>query len=94
MLEIIILLGLLNAAALICLDKWHVLDEYQAHLGHIKWLPAADCFFCLGFWMAAFQLGLGVLFFVIEPSRHLILIPFCSTVISTFLSHAILDIKR
>ena len=38
------------SSVLICLLKWGVLDYYQARWER-PWLPAAGCYFCLGFWL-------------------------------------------
>lgn len=32
--------------------KWGWLDVYEARYGHIRWLPSASCFLCLGFWLS------------------------------------------
>jgi hypothetical protein len=47
----ILLLGIV-ITLLQCFKKWGWLDYYAAHYGHIKWLPDAGCYLCLGFWLS------------------------------------------
>lgn len=94
MLEIIVITALVVATIILALRKWGVLNWYGAHLGHISWLPAYDCYLCLGFWMAAFfhfpMVGVSLVFGDFIDAIKFLLVPFCSTAISTYLTHAII----
>lgn len=50
MLEFIIITGLSIAGLLFCLTKWGVLSWYQVY--RKKWMPEADCYFCISSWLA------------------------------------------
>jgi hypothetical protein len=51
MITAIIILSCLNLTIIQCLKKWGVLDYYSAKFGHLNWLPKADCYLCLSFWL-------------------------------------------
>jgi len=87
MLELSTNIGLFNATVLMILLKFGILEDYAARFGHIPWLPPGDCFFCLGFWFAVLE---SIGFFIISPDPKWLVIPFISTAVSTFVSHAII----
>ena len=88
-LSLVLLIGLLNASILITLLKFDILENYEARFGHYRFLPRGDCFFCLGFWIAVLQ---AICFAIVSPGFEWIIFPFCSTAVSTYISHAIIKI--
>lgn len=89
MIEQIMIIALLVTTIILLLRKWKILDLYEAYYGHVKWLPASDCYICLGFWLSWILLGISL---IISWHFHLIqlLIPFCTIPIIAFLTHVII----
>lgn len=87
MLDTIIIIALLATTIILLLRKWHILDLYEAYYGHIKWLPASDCYICLGFWISVILLAIALPF---SFSWIKLLVPFCTIPIITFLTHVII----
>ena len=81
MLELIIIAGLLNTTLLICFKKWKWLQWYAIHKQ--PWMPAADCYLCLGFWMAAFEI-VGVIYLF---GWMYIIVPFCSAALTNYFTN-------
>ena len=90
----IIITGLIVSTIILALRKWGFFNWYGAHLGHIKWLPAYDCYLCIGFWMAGFfHFPVAILAILVGDYYSVLcyfLIPFASTAISTLITHAII----
>ncbi|MEI8142830.1 MAG: hypothetical protein WCG90_08190 [Chitinophagia bacterium] len=72
MLETIILLILLNTTLIHCASKWGLLERYNTY--RKKWMPLADCFLCIGFWLGVVEAFILVFS---APSFGLLLLPFC-----------------
>jgi len=72
MLEVIVILILLNTTLLHCASKWKILEWFALH--RKSWMPSADCFLCLSFWMGVIQ---ALVFCIYVPSWWLLLLPFC-----------------
>ena len=50
LLTFIVTASLIAAGVLFCFKKWGWLSAYNVH--RKKWMPAADCFFCISFWFS------------------------------------------
>lgn len=81
-LHIVIILGLLNTTILICFKKWGWLDLYAAYR-RVWWMPNADCYLCLGFWLSLLQ----VLLYGTLSGHWYLLVPFCSAALTNYLTN-------
>lgn len=81
MLEFTLIAGLLNTTLLICFKKWGWLELYTIY--RKKWMPKADCYLCLSFWLAMLQAA-GVSIFC---GWQFMLVPFCSCAITNYLTN-------
>jgi hypothetical protein len=81
MLNLIIIFGLLNTTLLICFRKWKWIELYTIH--RRTWMPAADCYLCLGFWLAVLQ----VIPIAILRGPEFLIVPFCSATITNYLTN-------
>lgn len=73
--------ALVAAFGLTLLRKWGVVEWVQVH-GNKFFAKMFNCNFCLSFWAG---LALSILFVFITGNPALLLVPFCSTMITRFL---------
>ena len=80
MIEIVMIVALLNTTLLFCAKKWGTLDWFAIHRKH--WMMQADCYFCLAFWIALFEVIPAV---IITGNWWLLIIPPASCPITNYL---------
>lgn len=73
--------ALVAAFGLTLLRKWGVVEWVQVH-GNKFFAKMFNCDFCLSFWAG---LALSILFVFITGNPALLLVPFCSTMITRYL---------
>ncbi len=74
-----VIVALLAAFILLLLRKWRVIEWMQVH-GNDFFSEMALCNFCLSWWVSVF---LSLICVVITGDLTLLLIPFCSTPLTT-----------
>jgi hypothetical protein len=77
MLNVIIILGLLNTTLIHCFNKWGWMHWYGLH--RYGWMPSADCYLCIGFWMAVIELP------AVWHEWYYMLVPICSAALTNWL---------
>ena len=77
----IIVVALIAAFVLTLLRKWGVIEWVQIH-GNDFFSKMFNCDFCLSFWAGV---ALAILLAFITGNPTLLLVPFCSTMITRFL---------
>lgn len=77
----VILVAMLAAFVLTLLRKWGVIEWVQVH-GNDFFAKMFSCDFCLSWWAGVV---LSVLFAICTGNPALLLVPFCSTVITRIL---------
>lgn len=83
MLNLIAIIALLNTTFIHVAKKWQWLDYYQAT--RKKWMPKADCYLCLSFWMALSQVWIIFFLFGHGSIIGLLITPTCSCSLTNFL---------
>lgn len=73
--------ALLAAFGLTLLKKWGVVEWVQVH-GNDFFVKMFNCDFCLSFWAGV---ALSLIFAVVTGNPTLLLVPFCSTMITRIL---------
>lgn len=73
--------ALLAAFGLTLLKKWGVVEWVQVH-GNDFFNKMFRCDFCLSFWAGV---ALSIIFAVVTGNPAILLVPFCSTMITRFL---------
>lgn len=76
-----IVVALVAAFALTLLRKWQVIEWVQVH-GNDFFAKMFNCDFCLSFWAGV---AWAILLAFITGNLTLLLVPFCSTMITRFL---------
>ena len=76
-----VVVALVAAFGLTLLRKWQVIEWVQVH-GNEFFAKMVNCDFCLSFWAG---LALSILFVFITGNPALLLVPFCSTMITRYL---------
>ena len=77
----IIVVALIAAFVLTLLRKWGVIEWVQIH-GNEFFAKMFNCDFCLSFWAGV---ALAILLAFITGNPALLLVPFCSTMITRYL---------
>jgi hypothetical protein len=73
MIQLLVITFLVNWFILEALIKWKVIDFYE--VVRKKWMPDADCYLCLGFWLCCIT---GYPIYLIFISAWWgVLLPFC-----------------
>ena len=87
MIEKIVIISLVSTFVLVCMKKWGWLDRYEAYYGHVKWmryiLGPSNCFFCLGFRIAAIATSFLMLK---QYNADYLVIPPCAAPLIAFLA--------
>lgn len=76
-----VVVALVAAFGLTLLRKWQVIEWVQVH-GNEFLAKMFNCDFCLSFWVGV---ALAILLAFITGTPTLLLVPFCSTMITRFL---------
>lgn len=76
-----VVVALVAAFGLTLLRKWRVIEWVQVH-GNDFFAKMFNCDFCLSFWSG---LALSILCVFITGNPALLLVPFCSTMITRFM---------
>lgn len=77
----IVIVALIAAFVLTLLRKWGVIEWVQVH-GNEFFAKMFNCDFCLSFWAGV---ALAILLAFITGNPALLLVPFCSTMITRYL---------
>lgn len=77
----VLIVATVAAFLLSLLKKWGVIEYVQVH-GNEFFAKMFNCDFCLSFWAG---LALSILFVFITGNPALLLVPFCSTMITRYL---------